>query len=106
MRGDEDGVLGQRRVVAVGHVDVEVGPGRGIVPKGQRAVLVQQPRRFLDGRYDSGHVACRREGSDQQIGLDPALQGVPHQLLLEMLQVEPALARIGGVFRNDNAFAA
>ena len=67
VRGQEDGVLlvpGPRR--ALGHPHRQVRPGRGEVPAGQRAVLVQQAGDRPGVGPDAGHVGGGREAADPQ----------------------------------------
>ena len=90
VRRDEDRVLVRERPVrdvrSRVHVDREIGPGGGVVPARLRAVAVQGDRHLVDIGHDPGHV--RRGGEAAQ--LHPPV-GVAAQLVLEVLEVDPAV---------------
>ncbi len=96
VRRQEDGVLVGEMAVGPGafgvHLDVEVGPGRGVVPERQRAVAVQQRRDLLDVREDPGDVRRGREAADLQRPV-----GVELELRAQVVEVEAAV----GILADD-----
>jgi len=69
---------------------------RGIIPKGEGAVLVEQQGRGDVVSHDARDIRRRREASDE---LATRLRRPSaHELLLQVMQVQEALGR----FRNTN----
>ncbi len=89
VRGEDHGVLGRGRVAVGRHVDVDIGPAGGVVPEGQCAVRVQQPRDPNGVRQDPGHVRRRAERADLQRTV-----GMAHQLVGKPIGIDVAVGAL------------
>ena len=65
------------------HLDLDVRGGRGIVPKGQRPVAVQQTGDDVGIGLDAGDVRGGGEAADQQLPV-----AVELELTLQMVEVD------------------